>query len=295
MLPEVRGQTLLLLVMILYSTSHTDALYHLFAQQSMLYLLRFIRSLIGACDQYPFRLYSINLYNAHCFFFYNSPRKWIRWWCFWGRPAEQEGECEWNGGCEKNASSPKYKTSFRATNTSQGLCWVMLVICEWCYSTRQHIFCALKASHVNKLCCQQTQDAIACTVVYCFKNHSISTRLTNELERLLQDLQLWWSARKLLTPWLTCFPVKRWLAVSWRNRRARSKFCCGADPTPQYGSAVSDRWRDDGERSAMDQRQHLMKETQTAGDNRKQKEGEREKTQEERTSMWKRTLSLLRL
>lgn len=59
------------------------------------------------------------------------------------------------------------------------------------------------------------------------------------------------------------------------------------------GSAVSDRWRDDGERSAMDQRQHLIKETQTAGDKTGNNEGERQKTQEERTSMWKWILRLL--
>ncbi len=74
MLPEVRGQTLPFLVMILYSTSHTDAFCHPFAQQSMLCLLRIISSLIAVRDQYPFRLYIINLYNAHGFFFCNSPQ-----------------------------------------------------------------------------------------------------------------------------------------------------------------------------------------------------------------------------
>lgn len=33
-----------------------------------------IRSLIAVRDQYQFRLHNINLYNAHRFFFYNSPQ-----------------------------------------------------------------------------------------------------------------------------------------------------------------------------------------------------------------------------
>lgn len=135
------------------STSHTEL----------------IHSLIAVCNQYQFRLYNINLYNAHRFFFIillkrNPLMMFLRMtcrtrWRLWMKRRMWE-ECIIS------------QTSFRTTDSPQKSCvglgyvshtWMIL------HHPSSRFYCALKAVHVNKLCCQPTQfqNTIACTAVLC--------------------------------------------------------------------------------------------------------------------------------